>query len=534
MTSERRPWLVPLIAWALSAITTTAWAGTGVGQEFPSFDAKDALKGTRFSLTDLRGHVVLVDFWATWCGPCVAEVPNIRRVYKKYRDSGFEIVSISLDKNRSRFKSYAKKNRMTWWHVMDGGGWQTRLAKKYGIRAIPAMYLLDHEGKVISTRARGRELERLVAEAVGRLPERPSRRVAEEPTKPRSRSGADDRVDRLHEDVLEARAHVAAVAGPLDELDTSLGDARQEIRILESHLTKSGAGESAKRRYLRLRENLARARCQLFACGASAQSVRLPEPVFAPDATPKRTDFLRAASQLPVATNAVIAMNKQLERVRREVTAMDEELEELERTLRRGASGNVTSRGAEVVRESEKLVTKCRTSWQRQIDTATKMVESLGATGKEDAARYDAIGRNIEACRKQLEDLAFGEADPRAVSETLDAICADVAALGRELEAASIRLPKNPMKRARGSDLRARVAAAGELDVARDALAQFRKLGQGRAAGGEAAAIRKELVALRSAAAEARGDERLAALERDFIVLAGRLLALHDRLGGNS
>jgi len=535
MINGRRPGIVLVIACTLAAVTSTSWAGPGVGKEFPSFDAKDALTGKRFSLTDLRGRVVLVDFWATWCRPCIAEVPNVRRVHRKYKDAGFDVVSISLDKNRSRFKSYAKKNGMKWYHVMEGGGWGTRLAKKYGVRSIPAMYLLDHEGKVISTKARGQELERLVAKAVGKLPDRPAGRVAEKPSSSKKRRGSGDRAESLRSDISEARTRLGTVAEPLDELDASLGDARKEIRALETRLTDARAGDSAQRRYTRLREDLARIRCHLFACGAPGQSVRLPEEVFRKGQKPKRTDFLRAASQLPVAADAVIALDRQLARVRRDVTAMDGELADLQQSLRRGTSGSLTSRGAKVLKDTNALVAKCRTSWQRQIDTATKMVESLGASGKDEAALCDAIARQIEVCRRQLEDLAFGDVGPETVSDTLGAICGDLSALARQTDAGTaIRLPRNPMKGARASDLRARVQAAAELDVARKAVAQMRDLENSLAADSEAAEIRRELVALQAATRDARGDERLEALQRDFIRLAGRLLALNDRLGDSS
>ncbi|MCP3906212.1 MAG: redoxin domain-containing protein [Planctomycetes bacterium] len=543
MINVRRRWIVLLVAWAVAAVTAATFAGPGVGREFPSFEAKDALTGKRFALTDLRGKVVLVDFWATWCRPCIAEVPNLRNVHKRFKDRGFEVVSISLDQNRSSFKRYAKKNRMTWRHVMEGGGWKTRLARKYGINSIPAMYLLDHEGKVISTQARGRELERLVAAAVEKLPSggaAPGRGV-DRKTRPKQRRSG-DAASRLRADVTKARARLGEVAEPLDDLDTALGDARQEIRALETRLTASGAGESARRRYDRLRADLARIRCHLFVCGALAEVIGLPADVFRADGDARRADLLRAAGQLPVATDAVIALDKQLARVRSELTAMDETLRELARNLERdgGNRRSLAAQGVSTVKDSEALVTRCRTSWRRQMGKAAEMADALGAPGDDDASRFDEIAARIETCRVQLEDLAFGDAEPATVRDSLDAVCRDLATLAEQLtgagvaEAKSIKLPTNPIKRARSGDIRSRVRAAGQLDVARDALARIRELAAGVGAGGEAEQIREQLVRLEAAARDVRDEKRLRELEEDFTRLAGRLLALHDRFTGSS
>ena len=108
-----------LVVAAAAAIVAPAQAQRGryLNKEFPGFAAKDAMSGKRLELKDLRGKVVLVDFWATLCPPCRKELPNLKRTYRKYKDQGFEIVSISLDTNRGKFKSFVRSNGMSWYVV---------------------------------------------------------------------------------------------------------------------------------------------------------------------------------------------------------------------------------------------------------------------------------------------------------------------------------------------------------------------------------------------------------------------------------
>lgn len=136
------------------------------GGVFPDFDEKD-LEGKPLSIAKYKGKVVLVDFWATWCGPCVAELPNVLKAYQKYHDKGFEIIGISLDEDRDALTSFIKKKEMPWKQYFDGKGWQNKLARQYGVNSIPATYLLDGEGKLVKRDLRGEalaeELEKLLA-----------------------------------------------------------------------------------------------------------------------------------------------------------------------------------------------------------------------------------------------------------------------------------------------------------------------------------------------------------------------------------
>lgn len=115
------------------------------------------------SLSSLRGHYVLLDFWASWCGPCLREVPNVKAIYEKYHDKGFEIFGVSLDETAGPWKAAIKKNEMNWHHVSSLKGWDCPTAKRYNVTGIPRMYIINPEGKIIAMDLRGEELANFVA-----------------------------------------------------------------------------------------------------------------------------------------------------------------------------------------------------------------------------------------------------------------------------------------------------------------------------------------------------------------------------------
>lgn len=119
------------------------------------------LNGQPFDQKSLAGKVVLVDFWATWCGPCVAEIPNVLEQYEKYHAKGFEVIGISLDQDRGALEKFVADQKVPWpilFEESEGDGWQHPLATYYGISGIPTVILLGRDGNVITLNARGERL----------------------------------------------------------------------------------------------------------------------------------------------------------------------------------------------------------------------------------------------------------------------------------------------------------------------------------------------------------------------------------------
>ncbi|MCO4818634.1 MAG: AhpC/TSA family protein [Bacteroidetes bacterium] len=120
--------------------------------------------GEKIKLSSLRGKVVLVDFWASWCRPCRAENPNVVKVYNRYHDQGFEVFSVSLDNSADRWKQAIIQDNLTWTHVSDLKGWKSSAAALYEVSGIPKTFLLDKEGRIIGKDLRGPALELKLSE----------------------------------------------------------------------------------------------------------------------------------------------------------------------------------------------------------------------------------------------------------------------------------------------------------------------------------------------------------------------------------
>jgi peroxiredoxin len=141
-------------------------AGVAVGEQAPDFTLNSP-DGTAVKLSSLRGKFVLIDFWASWCGPCRMENPNVVRMYDKFKDKGFDIYGVSLDDNEKAWKTAIAKDNLKWQHGSELKKWNSGVAQSYGVNAIPATFLLDKEGKIIAKNLRGPALESKLTELLG-------------------------------------------------------------------------------------------------------------------------------------------------------------------------------------------------------------------------------------------------------------------------------------------------------------------------------------------------------------------------------
>jgi peroxiredoxin len=141
----------------LSELVTAA-SSTAIGAAAPDFQMND-VNGKPVSLSSFKGQYVLVDFWASWCGPCRQENPNLVKAYNTFKDKGFTILGVSLDKDKKAWVKAIAEDKLSWTHVSDLQFWNNAAARLYRVQAIPANFLLDKEGKIIAKNLRGKDLE---------------------------------------------------------------------------------------------------------------------------------------------------------------------------------------------------------------------------------------------------------------------------------------------------------------------------------------------------------------------------------------
>jgi len=123
------------------------------------------MNGQERELSSFKGKVVILDFWATWCKPCVREIPTLLDIYKNYNKEGLEIIGVSLDSNMSKTRNFVKANKMNWIHILDKEA-NTKLAKMYKVMYIPDMFIINKEGKIVARGLRGESLKEAIKKLV--------------------------------------------------------------------------------------------------------------------------------------------------------------------------------------------------------------------------------------------------------------------------------------------------------------------------------------------------------------------------------
>jgi thiol-disulfide isomerase/thioredoxin len=153
MLQMRRYFFIMLI---LSS-SVTVKAQLKIGEGVPEIELKSKVD-TIIRLSSFNGKVVLIDFWASWCGPCREGNPYIQKLYKKYKDAGFEVFAVSLDVNKALWLKAIRQDRLTYTQVIDSTGWLSKVAEKYFVDALPTNFLLDRAGKIVAINIEGKEL----------------------------------------------------------------------------------------------------------------------------------------------------------------------------------------------------------------------------------------------------------------------------------------------------------------------------------------------------------------------------------------
>ncbi len=510
----------PLLLAVLLGSLAMAGATPRKGQEFPDFTAKDALTGQEFSLRDLRGKVVLIDFWATWCGPCVRELPGVKRIYSRFKDQGLEIVSISLDSDRNRFESFVRQKGMTWRHVMEGGGWGTRLAQQYGVNSIPLMIVVDAKGVVVADGLRGRRLEEVIESRL-KGAKRPSGGDAQGKPAPSAASEA------LRQDLAALREQLADIADPLKELADELLDIDKQVAGLQPGAAASGA--PAAQQVAALSGRLRGVRQELFRLGLIDEHNQVAIPIDPPEAADETSAASRLAPVLDSMGRSVRSMQELVVGAVVRRAALEAQVAELEKEAfaRSSVAPAIESRAEKLRTDTDALTEPFGDSWVDRVETVERLISAADKALVAAAASMAELEPGLRSLAR-IADTGPRDAGRQALLESFSVA-------RKKLEAAAalagsgdaVALPTDPFEGRALKDTRDLTELKAQIRVATEAAAALRGLVADRRRSVKALAAEYE--ALRRQVAERiQSGASMEELEERFSVLSLQVLALGD------
>jgi thiol-disulfide isomerase/thioredoxin len=536
----RRRFVLTWAAVAASLILgVEARAQVSRGKECPDFTAKDAITGQQFSLSDLRGKVVLIDFWATWCGPCVRELPTVKRAYSKYKARGFEIVSISLDTDKQRFQRFVRDKRMSWRHVMEGGGWKTRLARKYGVQSIPRMIVIGPDGVCIDANARGRSLDAAIRKGLDAIDDGGTSVTKDKPRAPKR--GAPRPQGSVKDSApIELQAAAEALAGleaPLEEVGRRITGLQGELDGLRRQLPVPKDPAQAERRADRIGTGLSDLRHTMYMLGLldEASAPNLPPPPEAAElgrssAWGRLNPFLQAAEQ------SLVRMRDATADFGKQLVDLESEIRSLERAIAEGtASGSVSEQIDALESQANAIALRLGAPMVTQLEVAGRIITGCCQPFDDVGMILGALDDRIAEVRESVDAAPRETKALRALRDAFGEVCADLTGATEILELdeaqRTITLPTNPFAGRRLTDRRVLAEMAVQVEIAQQAAAALHAVVIERRSRFDE--LNEQVLILQGEIADRiEAGEPVGGLRPRYAELTREVLALHDRAGG--